>query len=426
MKFISIAVKDFKEMVRDRRGLFFIMIFPIFLIMVLGFAFGGMGEGNTPHNIAIINYDQGSTMPITGEKINFGNNLTTVLQDAKYENSDVKLFNITNSSESQAEELLKQRTVDAELIIPSNFSNSMVALITNTLQSATGQVSAAQNTSTSNRTSTVIIRGDTGFMGFGVSQAILVGILGQYQEGVVTGVKNQIAGTPGAEPTKFIETKVEAIAGTETFTNFDFIAPGMIVFAILLLATTVASILTREVESGTLERLKMSKMRSFDLLFGGLIPWTLVAAAQVVILLAVAILLGLHWQGSFNSIILAIFIGVIGGIASIALAMIIASFAKSDRQAANLGTLIVVPTSFLVGAFFQLPQVVIANIMGHTFLIYDLLPWTHTLSALRSVLIFGAGLNSVSYEVGMSAILTLILFVIGVFLFSRARLRAEN
>jgi ABC-2 type transport system permease protein len=421
MKFISIAVKDFKELIRDRRGLFFIMIFPIFLITVLGFAFGGMGEGNTPHNIVIVNYDQGSTMPITGENVNFGNNLTTLLKDTKYENSDVKLFNITMATESQAEDLLKDRTVDAELIIPSKFSESMVSLITNRIQSGAGQASP-----TSNTTSTVIIRGDTGFMGFGVSQAILVGIMDQYQTSVVNGVMNQIAGTPGAEPTKFIDTQIEAIAGTETFTNFDFIAPGMIVFAILLLATTVASILTREVESGTLERLKMSKMRSFDLLFGGLIPWSLVAAAQVVILLSVAILLGLHWQGSFNSIILAIFIGVIGGIASISLAMIIASFAKNDRQAANLGTLIVVPTGFLVGAFFQLPQVILGNFFGHTFLVYDLLPWTHTLNALREVLIFGAGLNAVSYEVYMSAVLTLVLFVIGVFLFSKTRLSAEN
>ena len=107
---------------------------------------------------------------------------------------------------------------------------------------------------------------------------------------MVNTVKNQIAGTPGAEPTKFIDTKVESIPGTSSFTQFDFLAPGMIVFAILLLATTVAAILTREVESGTLERLKMSKMRSFDLLFGGLIPWSLIAGAQVVILLIVAII----------------------------------------------------------------------------------------------------------------------------------------
>ncbi|MGB8233686.1 MAG: ABC-2 transporter permease [Methanobacterium sp.] len=423
MKFISIAVKDFKELVRDRRGLFFILLFPIFFMMIFGFAFGGMGEGNTPHNIAIVNYDQGTVNSTSGENVNYGNNLITALQDANYENSSVKLFNITTTTDSQAKDLLRQRTVDAELIIPADFSNSVSALINNTLQSSIGQTSV--NSSTSNNTSTVIISGDTGFMGFGVAQGILVGVLGQYQENVVNSVKNQIAGTPGAEPTKFIDTKVQSIPGTQNFTQFDFLAPGMIVFAILLLATTVAAILTREVESGTLLRLKMSKMRSFDLLFGGLIPWSLIAGAQVVILLAVGIILGLHWQGNFYSIILAIFIGIIGGVASISLAMIIASFAKTDRQAANLGTLIVIPISFLTGAFFQLPGVFL-NFFGHNFQAYDLLPWTHTLTALRSVLIFGSGWNSVSYEVEMSVILTLILFVIGVFLFSRTRLSAEN
>ena len=423
MKFISIAVKDFKELVRDRRGLFFILLFPIFFMMIFGFAFGGMGEGNTPHNIAIVNYDQGTINSTSGENVNYGNNLITALQDANYENSSVKLFNITTTTDSQAKDLLRQRTVDAELIIPADFSNSIAALINNTIQSSTGQTSV--NSSNSNSTSTVIISGDTGFMGFGVAQGILVGVLGQYQENVVNSVKNQIAGTPGAEPTKFIDTKVQSIPGTQNFTQFDFLAPGMIVFAILLLATTVAAILTREVESGTLLRLKMSKMRSFDLLFGGLIPWSLIAGAQVVILLAVAIILGLHWQGSVYSIILAIFIGIIGGVASISLAMIIASFAKTDRQAANLGTLIVIPISFLTGAFFQLPGVFL-NFFGHSFQAYDLLPWTHTLTALRSVLIFGSGWNSVSSEVEVSAILTIILFVIGVFLFSRARLSAEN
>ena len=50
--------------------------------------------------------------------INFGNNLTDGLKDVNYPNSNVKLFNVTETTESQAESLLKQRTVDAELIIP--------------------------------------------------------------------------------------------------------------------------------------------------------------------------------------------------------------------------------------------------------------------------------------------------------------------
>ena len=167
-------------------------------------------------------------------------------------------------------------------------------------------------------------------------------------------------------------------------------------------------------------------MNSFDLLFGGLIPWSLVAAAQVIILLTVAILVGFHWQGGINTIALALLVGVIGGIASVALGMIIAAFARNDRQAANLGILISVPTSFMVGAFFQLPQVIIANFWGQNFQIYDILPWTHVLNALRETLTYGSGWDLIAYQVGWAVFLTIILFVIGVGLFSRNRLRAEN
>ncbi|PKL73077.1 MAG: ABC transporter permease, partial [Methanobacteriales archaeon HGW-Methanobacteriales-2] len=125
-------------------------------------------------------------------------------------------------------------------------------------------------------------------------------------------------------------------------------------------------------------------------------------------------------------LLLAILVGIIGGVASISLGMIIAAFARNDRQAANLGTLISVPTSFLVGAFFPLPQVVIANFWGQPFQVYDLLPWTHILNALRSTLTFGGGWDTIVYQVGWAVLLTTILFIIGVGLFSKNRLRAEN
>jgi len=440
MKFLSIASKDIKELLRDRRGLLFILLFPMFFMLVFGFAFGGMGQSNTPHSIAVVNYDEGATLTYTNQTMNFGNNLTNVLEDVKYQNSDVHMFNVTKTTEQNADKLLKQRDVDAEIIIPKDFSKASVALITNTLQSSTSSLQGSSQSSTQstlqstqssgasadNITAKVIIRGDTGYMGFGTAQGILTGVFQGYKDDIVTEVQNRIQGTPGAQPHQFIQTEVEGMPGTEAFTSFDFLAPGMIVFAILLLATSVAASLTREVNTGTLERLKMSKMKSFDLLFGSSIPWTLVAAAQVVILFAVAIAIGFHWQGSINSIVLAVVVGIIGGISSIALGMIIASFAKNERQASNLGTLITAPMSFLVGAFFQLPQVTVGNFMGQTFQIYDVLPWTHTLNALRSVLTYGSGWDAISYQVGMSVFLTAILFVIGVFLFSRTRLQAEK
>lgn len=422
MKFISIAIKDAKELTRDRRGLFMILIFPLFFMLVFGFAFGGMGQSNTPHHIAVINNDEGAILPFNQEEVNFGDNLTKILENSKYENSDVNLFKVTQTNESAADELLKQRGIDAAIIIPNNFSKAIVTLISSSIP----QNPNLNNKISDKETATIIIKGETGYVGFGVSQGIIVGILEQYQDQLLFEIQSTVSSTSESEQSKFIESKVEPLEGTETFTSFDFLAPGMIVFAILLLATTVAASLTREVEKGTLDRLKLSYMKSFDLLMGGLIPWSLVAAAQVIILFLVAVLIGFHWQGGLNSLILAIFVGIVGGIASVSLGMIIAAFAKTERQAANLGTIITVPTSFLVGAFFELPQVIIGNLMGQSFQIYDLLPWTHTLNALRTLLTFGGGWSDITYQLTLSAILTILLFILGVLLFSRNRLGAET
>jgi len=252
MKFLSIAIKDLKELLRDRRGLFFILLFPLFFMLFFGFAFGGMGQGNTPYKLAVVNYDQGAYMPMSNQSTNFGDNITQILQDAKYQNSTINLFNITKTSESDADKRLKNREIDAELIIPSNFSQSVVALINYTIQSTANPLSTASSNTSSNVTSTLIIRGDTGFINFGVSQGILVGILSQYQNQLVIQTQNAVKGTPGAQPVVFLNSTVEPMSGTQNFTTFDFIAPGIVIFAILMLAINVATILTREVENGTL------------------------------------------------------------------------------------------------------------------------------------------------------------------------------
>jgi len=421
MKFISVAIKDFKELIRDRRGLFMILLFPMFFMIIFGIVYGNMGQTNETYNLVVVNLDEGAKMPLTNEEVNFGDNLTEIFRDSEYEDSDVKLFNVINASESSANKLIQLKEADAMIVIPKNFSQTIVDEMENSIAAQTTGTTSSNN----NDTLKLSISGDSSSMGFGVSQVVLIKIIGDYQDNLVANIQSQTSGS-SVKPLKLFEGDVESVSGTESFSQFDFLAPGMMLFAILLLATTVAASLTREVEKGTLARLRISKMRSFDMLFGALIPWSIVAAIQVLILLTVALIMGFNWQGGLNSIVLAMFIGVIGGIGSIALGMIIASFAKNDTQAFNLGIMVVVPTSFVVGAFFQLPQVVIGEIMGRSFQIYDILPWTHILNALKSVLIYGNGLSAITYDLAWSAVLTAIIFVIGMGLFSRFRLSPEN
>jgi ABC-2 type transport system permease protein len=110
-----------------------------------------------------------------------------------------------------------------------------------------------------------------------------------------------------------VPLEVQSIPGTQTFSLFDYMVPGLIVFALMLQVSVVAGSLVREVEIGTLDRLKLSKVWSFDLLFGTFIVWSLITVAQVLVLIAVAIVLGYYHQGGFSSLGLGIFTGVIAG-----------------------------------------------------------------------------------------------------------------
>jgi len=166
-------------------------------------------------------------------------------------------------------------------------------------------------------------------------------------------------------------------------------------------------------------------MRSFDLLFGTLLTWIIIAVVQILLLFGVAVALGFQWSGGANSIELAVFIGIIGGIASISLGLLLAAFARNERQAAQLGVLIAVPVSFLTGAFFPLPSEPLGTVFGTTFQVYDLLPWTQVADAIRQVLVFGSSFSDVAIYVGFAIVLTAILFIVGVISYSRVRLRAE-
>ena len=442
MKFVNIAAKGIKEIVRDKKGLALLIVFPMAFMFVFGFAFGSTNTANEPMDIVVLNYDTGTTLYYQNSSVpvNFGDNFTSLLKDLKYEDNVTHLFNVHNVSEEKANDMLMKREIACILIIPENFSNAIRAMINETIRteitSNIGEMIIGMNVTewnttngtadfpanyalpeVENVTAEIVIEGDTGYIDFGRGQSVLIKVFEEYKNEIKRNAKESVSYYD------FAQSRIKPISGTESFTIFDYQAPGIIVFALLMMVPAVAGTLAKECEKGTLERLKLSKMSSFDLLFGTLIPWSLIAIIQVIILFLVALLMGFHWQGGNLSIILAVGIGIIGGIASISLGLLVAAFVKSEKHATTLSPIIAVPMSFLVGAFFPLPKAVIGYINGKSFQVYDVLPWAHTVNALRSVLTFGS--YDISYYIIMMSILTAILFITGVVCFAKNRLKAE-
>lgn len=431
MRFLTIAVKAFKERIRNRNVLGMQLLFPAVFMLVFGIAFTGAGfDRNRPYDIIVINDDLGAR---TGDGyLNLGQELETIMEDATYENSSINLFAIKNATADEALTLLKDRDVVCVVTIPEDFSRAVRSMINTStriaLTSAIGEglippemgIELPQEGET---TAQVLIQGDSSYQAFGAVQSMVVGIINSYLENAESAaIEQAMSGIPGTPPVseapEFVTLYTQSIAGTEESSNFDYFAPGIIVFGLLLGVIAVAESLAREVEDRTLSRLKISLMSSFDLLFGSLISWTLFAGIQVLILFGIALALGYNWVGGTTSLTLAIGIGCIVGVACISLGMLIAAFAKSTEQASSLGTLIAVPMSFVIGVFIGFPPGLFTRIIA-------VLPWRQGLLSLLEVLTYGSTLEEVTPNLTALVIETVVLFVAGVVAFSKLRLKAE-
>ncbi len=454
MKFYHVAIKGLKEIFRDRKGLALLLAFPAIFMFVFGFAFSGGESGNNPYRVAVINNDRGAQLSSPNgdpSQRNFGDELIEAMEELEFEDSKVSLFKVERVEPERAEELLKDRDVACLLTIPGNFSGSIKELIKDAVRrEVTGRVGEMVITGSggtpppeigegmtenlpSDRslpeaesvTSTIEIKGDPGYSAFGRVRGILVGIISQFKEEVLRRARERTSTYFEAESTRrrqFVTTETVSISGSESMSTFDYQAPGIFVFALLMSAIGVAGTLAGEVDDGTLERLKLSRMSSFDLLLGTLIPWSVLTVVQVLILFAVALLIGFNWVGGVFSLLWAILVAVIAGVASVALGLLVAGFAENEQHATNLGTLIAVPVSFIVGAFFPIPELSLGQVLGFNFKLYDILPWTHAAESLRILLAYGGGIDEIAVHLLLLVALTVLLFFVGVLFFSRNRM----
>jgi ABC-2 type transport system permease protein len=432
MRFVAIASKALKERFRDRNGLAMQLLFPAVFMLVFGLAFSSGGVGKSrPYEILVINDDAG-TLDQQGMMHSYGEELLDLLADATYQNSTTKLFTLANATEDDARELLTDREVNVVVLIPEDFSVAIESMVNATVRGILtslvgegyippGQVPPLPQTN--DLRTFVTLQGDPGYQGFGAAQSIFLALLDGYVEGIRQAAAQEILSTvPGAPPvaltTEQVSVQVDSITGTREASNFSYFAPGIMIFGLLLSAIAASEALAREVERKTLARLKISMMSSFDLLFGSLLPWALFAGFQVLILFGVALALGYDWSGGYGSILLAIGIGCIVGIACVALGMLLAAFARNTEHASSLGTLVAVPMSFVVGVFIGFPPGLFTQITAF-------LPWRQGLLALLKVLSYGSPMDEVVPNITALIIETAVLFALGVIAFSTTKLRPE-
>jgi len=180
---------------------------------------------------------------------------------------------------------------------------------------------------------------------------------------------------------------------------------GLIMQNITILLTAFA--LVRERERGTLEQLIITPVRPAELIIGKLIPYTVIAFVDVLIILG----FGVFWfhvpvNGSIVQLLFFSFLFLMG---ALGLGLFVSTIAKTQLQAMQIGFAIILPSVLLSGFMFpreSMPQVIQA--IGYA------LPLTYFLEILRGIILKGVGFTFLWKDIMMLTAFVIIILVLSV------------
>jgi ABC-2 type transport system permease protein len=218
----------------------------------------------------------------------------------------------------------------------------------------------------------------------------------------------------------------EFLPGTGTSSDFDAAIPGLLVFSLLFLIISSASTLVQEDMHRTLARFRLARVSGFELVAGVGLAQMVLAILEVAIGFLLAVALG-YGRGTEMlqpmRVILLFGVSILFAVPVVGLGMITAAFARTDGEAASLGSIFLVPLVFLSGILFPMPAVPLFSIADRTVGLYDLMPSTLAAEAIRKAVTLG-DLSSIGWPVTGLLLQTVILLSIGAWLYQKRKLRA--
>ena len=389
MRLFRVFTKTLREQRRDVLALAATVAFAPFFVVLYWMFFP---SGSTTYGVLVLDQDS-PAMLADSSTLDASSQLTAVLRDIKYPNGGPMLKVQTVADRADAEAGLRDREASLMLVIPPGFSAALAGEI------GDGASGAAQ----------VAIVGDLANPTYAVTVTV-----------VAEGLRGYVDAATGAgSPVQIVEQPLGGSSGRTEFENY---VPGLLVFAVIMLVFLAAMAVAREVESGTLRRLQITRMTSFDFLGGVSLAIVVVGVVAVILTFATAVALGFHSQGPLW---VAVLVGAITALGVIGTGLMVACFCKNVTQAYLIGSFPMGLFMFFSGAVFPISKVKLFELAGHTIGLYDVLPPTYAVVALNKVLTLGAGLSDVTYELTGLLILSVLYLAIGVWLFGRMQLRAH-
>ena len=191
------------------------------------------------------------------------------------------------------------------------------------------------------------------------------------------------------------------------------IVPGLLGVILQMTLTMMTSIaLTRETERGTMENLLAMPASLLEIMLGKVLPYLVVGAVQVAVVLAAAkLLFSVPFVGSLPLLLGAILVFVMS---LVLLGYTISTVARTQMQALQLTFFFFLPSLLLSGFMFPYRGMPAwAQYVGEIF------PLTHFLRITRAVMLKGADFAAIGTEVGALALFVVLFAGVALLRFRR-------
>jgi len=378
-RILALVKKDMRKLIRDKGTLFLLVLFPVVLTTVFGFAFGGIG-GSEPQNfeIGVVNLDQQSS------HLEWSNRFLANLSVT----DGVVISQFDDNETGQAD--LLQGNIDALIVIPAGFGDSCQSYWVSPLDG-----SDWVNTS----------------LGLYLDDGSLIATIA-----VPSIVQKVFLTTLYGESQMTLEVPVQftnpQLISANAFTQWDFMVPGMFAFSAIFITVIVAQSMTVERSEGLLRRMSTTPVTSSDYMLSQAISYMVIAIIQVVMIFLTSFFIGYRPSTGLAGIGFALLILSVFSLSCVGLGLIAATFSNSADGATGLAFMIAMPQMFL-GTFMPLGGIAesIASIM----------PSKYVTDALTTLFLRGAEITAISIWIDLAFVVTagIVVVIVGILVFEK-------
>lgn len=388
MRSLGVFVKSVREVRRDLLTVALTLAFAPAFVLLYYLTFPSAAA---TFRVAVVNQDTGTTWH--GRQFDAGAAIPEALAAARDGTGRPVLRVSEVATREKAVERVRQGDADAALVLPTNFSRSVVAV--------------GDDVSGSAKVDYTVI-GDVTRAGYPVT-ATLSDVAIQTYVGEATGRTGPVTASE------------EAVGGSGARTDFEVYIPGLIVFAVVMLLFLTAMTLAREIESGAMRRLRLTRLSAVEYVTGTSGVIVLIGVAGVLLTMATAWACGFRSEGPVWVALLVLTVTVVS---VIGIGMMVAAVARTVPRAFVIANFPLGLLMFFTGVILPMPRITWFTVSGHPVGPFEVLAPTHAVAALGKVFTMGEGLSGVAYELAALTLLSLAYIAAGVLALRRAQRRA--